>query len=736
MRHRHQSPIIAPATGKGPACALAALVLAQPSVHAANANWIGGGTDALWSNTSNWSASPVPGTGNTATFNAAAGAGGTVIDLGAGVTVNTITFTGPGFAAYTVGAGGANAQSLTLNGTGNAGFSAGGTATTAQITINAALTINNTQQWVINNGANPWIVNGNVTPNGTAGSTIQVKINGRNVQFNGVLADQAGGAKLQMAGANGATTAILANPNNSFTGGLYFDNGSVSVNSIGMIGSNSAAGAGGDLLFGSGFGGGTLVYTGTGDTTDRVVRINHGFHGATITQSGASGNLKFTSDLTFAASGAAVGSPTITFSGSTAGTGEFAGNLVDNGTAGVTPLKDAVSSTPTNSLKLHSVDGITVGSAVSGTGIAGGTTVTSINASTKVITLSANTTGAIAQGTNITVGGVVNITHITKSGSGTWTISGANTHSGITTISGGNLVVSSLNSVSSPAASSSLGRPTDVYHGTIGIGSSSTAGRLTYTGSDETTDRVISLKGTTGGVTIDQSGTGLLKFTSDISVPGAAGTDQRKTLTLQGSGTGAGEISGAIPNATVGTAGQLATSLTKAGTGTWTLSNTSSYTGNTNITQGKLVITGNISTSALTTVSNGATLGGGGTVGALSFGGGAFFDIFDALGGNPLDTGTISFSSVGFGIDNLVSQGGVIDWSTVANGTYTLITGTLNTTNLGNLNEGNAFDIDGINGSRTAYFQTGSLKLVVIPEPTTALLGGLGLLALLRRRRR
>ena len=36
---------------------------------------------------------------------------------------------------------------------------------------------------------------------------------------------------------------------------------------------------------------------------------------------------------------------------------------------------------------------------------------------------------------------------------------------------------------------------------------------------------------------------------------------------------------------------------------------------------------------------------------------------------------------------------------------------------------------------RLAYFQNGSLKLVVIPEPGVALLGGLGLLALLRRRR-
>ena len=70
-----------------------------------------------------------------------------------------------------------------------------------------------------------------------------------------------------------------------------------------------------------------------------------------------------------------------------------------------------------------------------------------------------------------------------------------------------------------------------------------------------------------------------------------------------------------------------------------------------------------------------------------------------------------------------------------ATGTYTLITGTLNAANLDNYGLENAFDIDGINGNRSAYFQSGSLQLVIIPEPRAALLGGIGLLLLLRRRR-
>ena len=55
--------------------------------------------------------------------------------------------------------------------------------------------------------------------------------------------------------------------------------------------------------------------------------------------------------------------------------------------------------------------------------------------------------------------------------------------------------------------------------------------------------------------------------------------------------------------------------------------------------------------------------------------------------------------------------------------------------NVSNFGSGNAYDL----GGKSAYFQTdinnSSLNLVVIPEPRAALLGGLGLLALLRRRR-
>ncbi|WAC19003.1 autotransporter-associated beta strand repeat-containing protein [Luteolibacter sp. SL250] len=173
-----------------------------------------------------------------------------------------------------------------------------------------------------------------------------------------------------------------------------------------------------------------------------------------------------------------------------------------------------------------------------------------------------------------------NTTGVTKASSGTWTLSGANTYSGRTTIANGTLSVSSINSVAGGTASSSLGAPITVDNGTIYLGSSGSTGQLLYTGTGETTDRVINLSGTTGGGIITQNGTGLLKFSSNLTTTG----NGSKSLTLQGSGEG--EFAGIISNST------SATSLIKSGTGTWTLSGANTYTGSTTVNDGILRLAG------------------------------------------------------------------------------------------------------------------------------------------------
>ena len=113
---------------------------------------------------------------------------------------------------------------------------------------------------------------------------------------------------------------------------------------------------------------------------------------------------------------------------------------------------------------------------------------------------------------------------------------------------------------------------------------------------------MINLAGATGGAVLDQSGPGgLLKFTSALTATGVGA----KTLTLQGSTAGTGELGGAIVDSSGG-----ATTLLKAGTGTWILSGANTYSGETRITTGTLSLASRASLRAGTDVyiSSGATI--------------------------------------------------------------------------------------------------------------------------------
>ncbi|CAN5412605.1 autotransporter-associated beta strand repeat-containing protein [soil metagenome] len=129
-----------------------------------------------------------------------------------------------------------------------------------------------------------------------------------------------------------------------YTGTTTINGGILSINSIKSINAGaSAVGAptdatNGIISIGSTTAGGTLLYTGTGNTTDRVINLAGTTGGATLDQSGA-GLLKFTTDFT--ATG--VGSKTLTLQGSTAGSGEIGGAIVDG--SGVTAVTKTGSNT-------------------------------------------------------------------------------------------------------------------------------------------------------------------------------------------------------------------------------------------------------------------------------------------------------------------------------------------------------------------------------------------------------
>jgi MYXO-CTERM domain-containing protein len=225
------------------------------------------------------------------------------------------------------------------------------------------------------------------------------------------------------------------------------------------------------------------------------------------------------------------------------------------------------------------------------------------------------------------------------------------------------------------------------------------------------------------------------------------------TISLTNTGSGVSILSYASSaNQTLsgeisGTDGQLL----KDGSGVLTLSNDNSYTGATTVNSGSLIINGSTSTTSLVSVATGSTLGGSGTVGGNTTISGNL-----SPGNSP---GTLTFTN-----DLTLNNGAIYTFEA---GDLTAVGQTLGLNNNWTLALGSGFQDGGqvllftygtlaaspdlvptFDITNLGFTPSDSLSLTddtlgniylngvsVIPEPRAALLGGLGLLALLRRRR-
>jgi MYXO-CTERM domain-containing protein len=108
----------------------------------------------------------------------------------------------------------------------------------------------------------------------------------------------------------------------------------------------------------------------------------------------------------------------------------------------------------------------------------------------------------------------------------------------------------------------------------------------------------------------DVSGAGdlALRAASSGGIVLSGSVDHAGALSNSGTGTGSTTISGVIGTNVTGVTQDSATSVL-------ILSGTNTYTGNTTVAEGRLVVDGDISASALTSVESGGTLSGGGRVG-------------------------------------------------------------------------------------------------------------------------
>ena len=507
-----------------------------------------------------------------------------------------------------------------------------------------------------------------------------------------------------------AGTLVLGNSNSSFTGAVTIQSGTLSVAGIGNAGSNSYLGTNSSIIIGSTSTHGTLLYTGTGETTDKNITVA-GAHGANIFANNSSGTLRFTSNVTSRFES----SKTFALYGT--GMGEIAGSIGNNGTnltsvtksgtgiwtlsgnntyTGATSVSDGTLVFRNTAAK--STGAVTAGASGSiGLGVGGSADFSDANVqtlfntgnllvNTSNITLNAasgvaldTTAGSFNQSSALTAARA-----LTKLGNNTLTLgNGSNSYSGNTTIAAGTLSVASIGNrtVNSAVGSGSA----------INIGLRDSTGTLLYTGAAQTTNRTINLSGTTGGAVIDQSGNSTLRFTSAVVATG----NGNKTLTLQGSTSGTGELSGVINDFSANTA---TTALVKAGTGTWTLSGTNTYTGGTTLSAGILGIN---ATAALGTTGN-ITFSGG-TMQFASGGSGADYSarIKNSASAMILDTNGLSATFAG-AMDSS-NTGGL-----TKNGTGTLSLSAANTYTGGTTINGGTLALSGAAGSVAGAIAVGS----------------------------
>ena len=202
---------------------------------AASDTWASGAPTNDWGTAGNWSPAVIPGTGDTAIFastSATTYTGNPIIDLGAGVTINTLHFTA-GAGAYTIGTG---AETLTLNSLGKITMDSG-VLTTETIAANVALDTVTPTATFTNNGTGIMSVTGTVTANTGIGS---LTLGGTNTGANtisGIISDGGGGAN-SLGVIMGGGTWILSG-SNTYTGGTQINAGTLQISNASALGAGS-----------------------------------------------------------------------------------------------------------------------------------------------------------------------------------------------------------------------------------------------------------------------------------------------------------------------------------------------------------------------------------------------------------------------------------------------------------------------------------------------------------------
>ncbi len=452
--------------------------------------------------------------------------------------------------------------------------------------------------------------------------TVTVSNAGTTLTISGVISGAGG---LTKAGAGTVTLSAT----NTYTGVTTINAGTIAVAADAGLGAAPGAATPGKLTFG----GGTLR-----TTASFTLAVNRGIAltgagtistdpGTTLTYGGI---IAGASPLTKAGTGTLIVSGANTYTGATA----LSAGTLQLGATNAVPSGGAVTVSAGAIFDLHGFSDA-IGS------LAGAGTVTSGAAGAVVLTAGGNNGSTTFSGVIQNGSGTV---ALTKTGTGTLTFSGANTYSGATTVSAGVLDVQNNTALGATAGAT-----------TVAGGAA-----LQLDGSGLVVAEPVTLNGTgiAGGGALRQvantnTWSGAITLGSAARVNADAGT-----LTVSGGITNSGFLLtvGGAGNTTISTTAISGTGgLTKDGTGTVTLSANNTYTGTTTVSAETLVVNGSQSSSAVSL--NGGTLGGTGTVGAIT---------------STTSGGTVSPGQGGPGI---LSSGNV-NWSSGSPGLLVQLNGT------------------------------------------------------------
>ena len=425
---------------------------------AANGTWTGA-ADSLWTNSANWSVSPYAGsnTGESALFDSAGG-GRTTLDIDGLYSIWGLTFDTENVAAYTLGEGGPNSQTLVMGGSGIYYLTA---AAANSQTINAKLQLGGSNQagsyFLRNeNTAETFYFAGDVTAgsNSSAGVKNLSVFGAGGMTFSGNLYK---GAAAGLVLTNGlAGTLTLSGSNTLQTLYLGVDSDTLTDIGSGFLALSNGGSTALSALQGGAITGSGKIWLSTVALADNPTSTDYAncsvAAGKTLViypeitgaggfeMNGGTGTFVLAGANTFEAHVALNAAGTLSVSN--AGTkGSLTSNQGQGGiiryiVSGARPLYTGAGETSDRTIRLDSSGTLEH----AGAGTLTFTSDFDVRGAVKTLTLQGSTDG---QG--VLAGAVSNgtaTTSLAKAGTGTWTLTGSNTYAGATTVSGGTLVVS------------------------------------------------------------------------------------------------------------------------------------------------------------------------------------------------------------------------------------------------------------------------------------------------------